>query len=1127
MSTSKTTLDDVLSCFVKKYDDGLENFNNSVEQHFLWMQEVLIEAKKKFASPDPDLLPKTPSAKRRRGRVNTADEEDDDEPPSKKRQTRNRKKTESSDMDTDVPQPMKKKTSTRARKTTSRADSSDDDFVKTPPRKTSRTRSSKNSRGSNSGSTTRSNRALRDAHAAAIVELDNEVCMSPVVVLSKVIEDSSAKRSVRKNIIEQCEKTDSSSDHVKVVVERNVKLNSVSEKSGSPFRTNNMPRTPNAVKLKQTPKSSVRVVPNSPKVAANYSILSVKAKAQAYQEFVSAKTPEKTPKSRTPISVRNNKPNHGSPVYRSQASLTFSHEKQQHSQSRIKQIKAVDMPAEESPQRRRTRSSKFSYTKSLRKSSIAGPRVSLSKQKMSVVRVNLNRSAVVERLVQKSPANTDNLDSPKLTTKSSDLPVESSNGASSSSQDEAVSSEEMFNDDERNEDGADVVVSAVSDEDEKASDADDEADVEEMEVDKAISPKLNPKPKSRLKLKSKNSTTEDREETAESAMNANTATPAGSRRITRSKVRNISSASAQSSDDNYSSQSSTGERRSTRSKCRLPRNNTLAVARLQAELELQQEGEIEQETEEIANEISKSPLQNSGCMESEAIESSESNVEQEKTGSGNISKTDSNKVQTEEENADESGWESEDDAVFFDSNKKASTENASEYETTSEGEVEVPETPLMQVNRTQGLTSTASSGRTLSRTGSCSRPANLVSSVSSFIKQKTVTTPNHLLMQQKQALKKQQINKKRLQDDERIKRLKEEKQQKLKEEIRRREERMKLVQQKKQENEKKLQEKNKEAVQKVEKKVSVSSLIKEKKERLEKEKARKLREKKIAEANERRRFEEEARLQKLKEKEEQERRYREMIERKKKHEEMERLKRIEEERIQAEEKRRQLEEERMQEQEKQRIQRLEEEKERMKLKEERDRQLAIERAEREKAELEKQREKERKEREEKEREKEQLRLQLQKETEKKNRAKKEEDAIKKLVDKHNASLNSSSATSRVSGLTTSKPVLQSYDISDIHSSDTDEEEAPRKEIPKWATGSLLKAALIHQHYHPPDLNELGFDNVDKPDLTVMFKVQRTRFKKRTSSANWGSPLYKSPQRPPNRPPKTALRVPIE
>ncbi|XP_076323731.1 uncharacterized protein LOC143232332 [Tachypleus tridentatus] len=90
-----------------------------------------------------------------------------------------------------------------------------------------------------------------------------------------------------------------------------------------------------------------------------------------------------------------------------------------------------------------------------------------------------------------------------------------------------------------------------------------------------------------------------------------------------------------------------------------------------------------------------------------------------------------------------------------------------------------------------------------------------------------------------------------------------------------------------------------------------------------------------------------------------------------------------------------------------------------------------------------------------------------------------------------------------------------YNIDDLKSDDeTDDEADPKKQIPQWAQGFQLRAALINQTYNPPNIHEL-FGDIMSPDLTQMFPVQRRRFHKRTSSALWHSPV---------RPPMTMTRT---
>ena len=80
-----------------------------------------------------------------------------------------------------------------------------------------------------------------------------------------------------------------------------------------------------------------------------------------------------------------------------------------------------------------------------------------------------------------------------------------------------------------------------------------------------------------------------------------------------------------------------------------------------------------------------------------------------------------------------------------------------------------------------------------------------------------------------------------------------------------------------------------------------------------------------------------------------------------------------------------------------------------------------------------------------------------------------------------------------------------YGLEDLNSEgETDDEDCPRKEVPKWAEGTNLRTALLKQCYMPPDLDHI-FSLVEMPDLSSMFEQQRKRFFKRTSSACWEQP----------------------
>ncbi|XP_009081981.1 PREDICTED: inner centromere protein-like, partial [Acanthisitta chloris] len=81
---------------------------------------------------------------------------------------------------------------------------------------------------------------------------------------------------------------------------------------------------------------------------------------------------------------------------------------------------------------------------------------------------------------------------------------------------------------------------------------------------------------------------------------------------------------------------------------------------------------------------------------------------------------------------------------------------------------------------------------------------------------------------------------------------------------------------------------------------------------------------------------------------------------------------------------------------------------------------------------------------------------------------------------------------------------------DLNSDDsTDDENDPRKPVPAWADGAQLHQAIVHQYYHPVDLDAL-FGAIPSPKLEDIFYKSKPRYFKRTSSAVWHSPPGPSP-----------------
>eukprot|EP00076_Gallus_gallus_P009741 XP_004941582.1 inner centromere protein isoform X2 [Gallus gallus] len=76
---------------------------------------------------------------------------------------------------------------------------------------------------------------------------------------------------------------------------------------------------------------------------------------------------------------------------------------------------------------------------------------------------------------------------------------------------------------------------------------------------------------------------------------------------------------------------------------------------------------------------------------------------------------------------------------------------------------------------------------------------------------------------------------------------------------------------------------------------------------------------------------------------------------------------------------------------------------------------------------------------------------------------------------------------------------------DLNSDDsTDDENEPRKPVPAWADGSQLNQAILHQYYHPVNVDQL-FGLIASPKLEDIFGKSKPRYFKRTSSAVWNSP----------------------
>ncbi|PIK35467.1 hypothetical protein BSL78_27706 [Apostichopus japonicus] len=406
--------------------------------------------------------------------------------------------------------------------------------------------------------------------------------------------------------------------------------------------------------------------------------------------------------------------------------------------------------------------------------------------------------------------------------------------------------------------------------------------------------------------------------------------------------------------------------------------------------------------------------------------------------------------------------------------------------------------------------------------------------VASFIKRNTP-------LKKTQKDRKQEIVEKQKREEEVRRKLEDERKQRLEEMKQKREERSRKVAEARARRIQMQSEKKKKLEEKQEQKMALSNKQKEDKRREELERRLKLTKKKV-EAEERRRQEEEARLQKLREQEELKKRQEEFIQRKKEYEEQERTRKLEEGRRLGEQRRLDAEKQREEMEKKIQLQNKAHEMEMLERKEEREReQKELERKRLAEAD---QRERERREREaaeadrvkaaqralrDKERQEEQRHLlEIMKkekeriETEKlREKEKAEQDRLKASILKHNTSVNqptSNALNTTLTKETNKSPTSyemtpqriyvaaseENYGIDDLHSGDsTDDEDDPRKVIPKWAQGVALRDLCVKQYLHQN--SDDIFAPVAAPNLELLFAKKRARFFKRTSSAVWNSP----------------------
>ncbi|XP_019864046.1 PREDICTED: inner centromere protein A-like [Amphimedon queenslandica] len=86
-----------------------------------------------------------------------------------------------------------------------------------------------------------------------------------------------------------------------------------------------------------------------------------------------------------------------------------------------------------------------------------------------------------------------------------------------------------------------------------------------------------------------------------------------------------------------------------------------------------------------------------------------------------------------------------------------------------------------------------------------------------------------------------------------------------------------------------------------------------------------------------------------------------------------------------------------------------------------------------------------------------------------------------------------------------------YDIAELSSDDSsDDEDCPKKTVPMWAAPMNLNRIISEQERTDHDIDSIfpPTDLLQSPNLGKIFGFSKRRFLKRTSSAQWTSPMLK-------------------